>query len=988
MKKSTYSVLGITIFILMVSAPLLSSINTVGVNPTTEVTPINKITISYTEHAPIQIDNNTHFADVAAAESWDGDGSSDTPYIISGYNITKSGIHGIYINDTTFHFEIRDCYIDGINKAGSYYGIFLENCVNSTINNCTAIRNQYGIQVEWSSSIIINNCTVIDSGGQGIGTHFSDDCQITGCNVITTGARGVYVSASDNAVIDDVFVEDTDYEGVYIQGSDDVTLNNSEIINCGGSEEGSAIRVLYSDDVTLENVLSHNNTGPLVSGIYCYDSNRLSISQSDFYYNEYHGINIVDSNDATIVDVNCFFNYFFGIRTYNSNGTTISGSEIHENYYDGLYMQSSYLGYVEDCEFWENGGGDCEITLDNSPNVTIFENTLLDNRDGQGLTLTYSHFANITGNTISGNPDEGINAQNSNFVHIEGNNISDNGNYGIWLDNVNNSEIVDNTLSRNDAIGILISSCQNLTISENEVFGNRGEGVVGQWSPGTIIDSNIIFDNGWIDLNNPQSGIYLYDSDDCEVTNNIVFNNTIHGIHFYLAENSTIALNTIYGNRGMTGVGCGIRLDNAHGTNITDNVIYENTDHGIRGVDSDDCDIIGNTIYNDTSCGISVHNCHGWEVDDNLIANHSSVGVNLFQSSNFSFVGNELFENTMGGVVSSQTHNCTFTNNYVHDNSVSGIQIDTSTNWIVSENIFISNNYGVYLIYAGGCHIYYNDFGWNTHADMERDSVSTNLWDDNVSLGNYYFGYDPTSGPYPVTNDSFDVVNYDRYPMASFWIEPELEGVYEFATTGNDIILTAYALNPSYYEVYANDSVSTTAAWDGSDIVISFDTFNVGYYEIKVRAYHMSGEYVEAIGNVTIEDTTAPTWVETPVDQSVFWGFAFSYQIGAFDASDLGTWSVNDTRFSITDGLLTNTTTLETGTYHIRISVSDIYGNTLFIDITITQLAQPIETTPPPTDTTDTTPTDDGLTTVMLIVGIAGAGVVVVLVILNFKKKS
>ena len=75
MKKSTYSILGIAIFVLMVSAPLLSSINITEVNLSIESKPTTKVTISYTEHGPIQIDNNTHFGDVAIAEGWDGDGS-------------------------------------------------------------------------------------------------------------------------------------------------------------------------------------------------------------------------------------------------------------------------------------------------------------------------------------------------------------------------------------------------------------------------------------------------------------------------------------------------------------------------------------------------------------------------------------------------------------------------------------------------------------------------------------------------------------------------------------------------------------------------------------------------------------------------------------------------------------------------------------------------------------------------------------------------
>ncbi|MGD9395766.1 MAG: hypothetical protein PVJ05_05010, partial [Candidatus Thorarchaeota archaeon] len=47
--------------------------------------------LGYDEAPPIQISNNSDFANQASANSWDGNGSVSDPYIIEGLNITVLG---------------------------------------------------------------------------------------------------------------------------------------------------------------------------------------------------------------------------------------------------------------------------------------------------------------------------------------------------------------------------------------------------------------------------------------------------------------------------------------------------------------------------------------------------------------------------------------------------------------------------------------------------------------------------------------------------------------------------------------------------------------------------------------------------------------------------------------------------------------------------------------------------------------------------------
>lgn len=79
-----------------------------------------------------------------------------------------------------------------------------------------------------------------------------------------------------------------------------------------------------------------------------------------------------------------------------------------------------------------------------------------------------------------------------------------------------------------------------------------------------------------------------------------------------------------------------------------------------------------------------------------------------------------------------------------------------------------------------------------------------------------------------------------------------------------------------------------------------------------------------------VEDTTSPVWTSTPGDRVLDYGEALSYQLTASDLSGIASWSVDDTtNFEITDGLLTNRTTLATGIYDLEVTATDNEGNSL-----------------------------------------------------------
>ncbi len=92
-----------------------------------------------------------------------------------------------------------------------------------------------------------------------------------------------------------------------------------------------------------------------------------------------------------------------------------------------------------------------------------------------------------------------------------------------------------------------------------------------------------------------------------------------------------------------------------------------------------------------------------------------------------------------------------------------------------------------------------------------------------------------------------------------------------------------------------------------------------------------------------------PKWVVTPVSQTLAYGQALSYQLQASDPSSIGQWQVNDTlHFAISSGgLLTNASTLASGTYGVAVTAYDMYDGHFTATFNVTVQPQATITLPP-----------------------------------------
>jgi len=147
-------------------------------------------------------------------------------------------------------------------------------------------------------------------------------------------------------------------------------------------------------------------------------------------------------------------------------------------------------------------------------------------------------------------------------------------------------------------------------------------------------------------------------------------------------------------------------------------------------------------------------------------------------------------------------------------------------------------------------------------------------------------------------------------------------------------------------QLEANDSSGLCAWWindtqhfhiDQAGLVTNACMLEVGTYRVQVWVNDTAGYTQTTTITIHVKDTTPPTWIERPTIIIINQGEYVAYQLEAWDLSGIAGWQINDTEhFTITtSGLLIVKTQLPPGTYHVKVTVQDPYGNTASATIKI-----------------------------------------------------
>ncbi|MFW9965314.1 MAG: right-handed parallel beta-helix repeat-containing protein [Candidatus Sifarchaeia archaeon] len=484
--------------------------------------------LSYVEHARIVIRNDTDFAYQASIESWDGDGSSDTPYIIEGYNITDDS-SCIDITHVSVHFVIRNCFLNSTTGPWDP-GIYFYNASHARVEDSFITWHTYGIYADLCPDVVIDNCTVTLSN-----------------------AMTIWFINSNRAVLSDCKIYDNGYR-ISIENSDNVTIQNNEIHDNGWA----GLRLSYSDFPTITgNTIEDNGN----EGIYLEYCKNATISSNNMSGNggSYEGVYITHCNYTKLINNEIYESGTSGALFFQSHYGYILGNKISRSGTYGIELLYCEALEIRDNDVWENGEGiDAGVYIEVAEDLLIEGNRIWNNSrsgiwffGGALSTIISNQIHSNTHYGILGSPANGISVIDNQIynngwnlnpyffntagIHaygsnwwIEDNSVWNNTEYGVWSEGDNNT-VIGNRIWDNNNSGIGVSECYDNIVTENTVFeNNHGIELV---TIGTNVTRNIVYDN--------DVGIYAFYIGYCYMFENDIGWNTQNAIQLH-SEDETL----------------------------------------------------------------------------------------------------------------------------------------------------------------------------------------------------------------------------------------------------------------------------------------------------------------------------------------------------------------------------------------------------------------------------------------------------------------
>jgi len=339
---------------------------------------------------PFRLDGNGELG----AEADSGTGAWDDPWIIENREIDSFGSdYGIYIGNTTEHFIIRNCTINGTSESANHpfyvsTGIHLYNTDNGNLTNNTIYECEtYGIFISNGSY----NCSAYDNllwnnTLRGISIDFSD-LIYTVANYIygnqTTLFGIAFNGYSDHQYVAGNYIHQPVIIGIGFNDSWNVSMIDNEIIGyllddppdpIGFPAWGIYVHFSYWVDITS------NNLTDCVNGIFMTGSNSEESMHNTI------SSNLLDGCWYTGITLSYSVNVSVGYNDLNNSNNDTT---------DALDYGICIFQYVNETNVFsntiENYGTGINITTANNSDVTLWNNHLSNNTINAWSEATYGN---------------------------------------------------------------------------------------------------------------------------------------------------------------------------------------------------------------------------------------------------------------------------------------------------------------------------------------------------------------------------------------------------------------------------------------------------------------------------------------------------------------------------------------------------------------------------------------------------------------------
>lgn len=274
LNRSMMQVLSLSMILLVLMFPPSTSNYESGID-TNNTIPFQKPSQPcYTPHDAIRIMGDTNLTDTATSEGWLGDGSANSPFIITGYTIVVTNDTAIHIQDTTLHLTIENCILSGAQNGlyllnvenvmvdsvecmnGDQSGLVLLNCRYVTLLNVTGYGypNGNGVKILASEYVMAERITC-HSNFDGIRLDGFGNSTLRNAKSFSNAIRGFDVIVEDG-LIEDVTCWDNNY-GFEIAWSDNLTIRDSVCLD----NRNAGVKMSNVDDSTFQNITCTRNDG-------------------------------------------------------------------------------------------------------------------------------------------------------------------------------------------------------------------------------------------------------------------------------------------------------------------------------------------------------------------------------------------------------------------------------------------------------------------------------------------------------------------------------------------------------------------------------------------------------------------------------------------------------------------------------------------------------------------------------------------------------
>lgn len=763
----------------------------------------------------------------AVAKGWaKGDGSWGNPYVLENLTIDASSSYryaGIQIeNSINDYFIIRNCTIFNTIPRVYFYGIYLYESNNGTIEKCNLFNdNDYGIYLSTCNNLTINNNTILNCG-TGIYLDTTSNVYL-GNNTIIDCYEGIFIFGGMFFECFNITLKDNNFtrSGISVYGLlnelkthlIDITnkanekpiyyyVNRSYLNNANFSNAGQILMFYCNNSVISNQNVTLTSTG--ITLMSCYNNTILKNNVS----NNTFGILLYEGCENNTIDNNTIMNNGMGIIIQQCHNNTIKKNYVYNNGNYGILLYFDSNSTVENNTI--DNRREAGIELIYSKNATLSANTMIN----CGILIDIYYFEHIsyrinTLNTVNGKPvyyyEDKLNLRPNDFSNAG----------QVILANCNNS-IVSNVNASYGSVGISQYFCYNTSILSNNMSYNLMYGIYLYECDNITIKDSIACYNRY--------GVYSHYSYNSTIVHNDIFNNTQYGLYLWLYFNGSISQNLIEKNYGY-----GIYCLRAEATTFEENFVKNNL---LDGVYLDDLSIY-NVLFNNTFTVKGQY--HAYDEGINNKWDNGSLG-NYWDD----YSGKDANDNGIGDTIYTNIAGGTSQDRYPIWWDAPKISISSPSNYSVygklAPQFTISVNEGVQdaIWYALGANPTVYSFSGLT------DTINQNGWDGfgNGTVLIHFFANDSRNY---ISNEVDAIVRKDLEGPSVTINAPSEGELYGRMPPSIIVVISGSDLHKQWY-MLTNGSVSTgNYSWAGAILQDVWDQMGNGTVTIRIYANDTKG---------------------------------------------------------------------------------------------------------------------------------------------------